>query len=233
MYERSYGYRYGEVADHSSAADIAKLIRRDVKQAQEEGFLPPHWSYSVRSETFAGGCSIDVSVKDCADAWQECDGGQKCRNVWCAARNDPRYAHAAERHQMLTDEADAAKMTLERIHNAYNHDGSEIQVDYHDVRYYGTVTFESADSAQWRKKHAEAQAANKAARENGEIVGKVTNCKRDGSRVTHALVQTTAGNKVLACGSRAWRGAMIFKAADDATVTCSRCAKRVAAMRES
>jgi len=34
MYERSYGYRYDEAERYSSPGEIAKLIRRDVKQAQ-------------------------------------------------------------------------------------------------------------------------------------------------------------------------------------------------------
>lgn len=142
MYERSYGYRYAELGEHPTTATIARAMRADIKQAKAEGLLPAHWFYSVRSETFAGGSAVEITVKRCADAWQPCDGGIACRNVWCAAHNDSRYAHAAETHQVLTEDAEAARMTLERIHNAYNHDGSEIQVDYFDVRYYGGVQFD-------------------------------------------------------------------------------------------
>lgn len=142
MYERSYGYLYESLGERPDVADIAKAIRADIKQAQKEGLLPTRWKYSVRSRRYSGGCAIDLDVRDCADAWTVCDGGQKCRNVWCAARNDPVYAHAAETHRIMTDEGEAARMTLERIHGAYNHDGSEVQVDYFDVRYYGVVQFE-------------------------------------------------------------------------------------------
>jgi len=232
MYERSYGYRYAELGDHPSAAEIAKAIRADIKQAVSEGLLPARWSYSVRSDSFSGGKSVDVRVQDCADAYRLCDGGQGCRNVWCAARNDPQYAHGATPHNVLTEEAEAAKMTLTRIHNAYNHDGSEIQIDYFDVRYYGIVDFESADSANFRRAEKERLAAKKAARASGTIVGKATNYKRDGSRVTHLVVQTD-DNKVLACGSRSWRGSMIAKATDDTEVTCSRCAKAAGRMASS
>lgn len=239
MYERSYGYRYAELGDHPSAADIARVVRADIKQAQSEGLLPTRWSYSVRSDTFAGGCSVDVEVKDCPDAWMECPGYRPdtkhdhadgawtatgCGNYWCKAAYPDKAG--AEPHQILTEEASVAKMTLERIHNAYNHDGSEIMVDYFDVRYYGTVTFEDPQSAEWRKKWAEEKAAKKAAKEAGEVVGRVQNYKRDGSRVVHVLIQTPDGRKVLACGARIWRGATFGKAADDAPVTCSRCAKK-------
>lgn len=228
MYERSYGYRYEEITKYSSPAEIAKVIRTDVKQAQQEGLLPARWSYSVRSDSL----SIDVEVRDCPDAWRPYDGGADCRNVWCAARNDPQYAHAATPHEVLTDEAAAAKMTLERIHNAYNHDGSEIQTDYFDVRYYGHVNFEDASSADFRKQETERLATRKAEREAGRVIGKVTNYKRDGLPVTHLLVEipilngTKPTRKALACGARSWRGSNMGLAHDDAVVTCSRCAKR-------
>lgn len=234
MYERSYGYRYAELGDHPSAAEIAKAIRADIKQAQAEGLLPARWTYSVRSDTYSGGQSVDVKVQDCPDAWKLCDGGHGCRNVWCKARNDPEYAHGATDHYVLTDEAEAAKMTLERIHRAYNHDGSEIMVDYFDVRYHGVVTFEDASSAAFRVQEQARLAERKAAREAGTVVGRVTNYKRDGSRVTHLVVEIptpdghTPTRKALACGARSWRGAMIVPAADDAPVTCSRCARKLA-----
>lgn len=225
MYERSYGYRYEEITKYSSPTEIAKVIRADVKQAQAEGLLPAHWSYSVRSNSL----SIDVEVRDCPDAWRPCNGGTDCRNVWCAARNDPAYAHAATPHQVLTDEASAAKMTLERIHNAYNHDGSEIQTDYFDVRYYGRVSFEDADSASFRKREAERLAAKKQARESGQVIGRIANYGRDERSVVHVVVKTPEGKEVLACGARVSRSGFRQRVADGATVTCSRCAKKIEA----
>jgi hypothetical protein len=229
MYERSYGYRYAELGDHPSAADIAKAMRADVKRAVSEGLLPAAWSYSVTSESFAGGRAVNLDVRDCPDAYELCDGGAGCRNVWCAARNDPRYAHGAGPHHVLTAVAEAAKMTLERIHNAYNHDGSELQVDYHDVRYYGHVEFETLDGYAFRMQERQRLEERKRAREGGRIVGRVRNYKRDGGQVTHVLVETTDGRKALACGARSWRGSLLSRVADDAEVTCSRCAKRFAA----
>jgi hypothetical protein len=219
MYERSYGYRYNEVDGRPT--DIAKVVRRDIKQAVGEGLLPARWTYSVRSDSL----SVDVAVRDCPDAWKECDGGRDCHDVWCAARNDPKYAHAAKPHQVLTDEAAAAKMTLERIHNAYNHDGSEIQTDYFDVRYYGIVSFETPDSAAFRLREAERLAAKKSARENGETVGKIANHGRDGRATVHVLVRTAEGKQVLACGARVSSYGFRQRVADDTEVTCSRCAK--------
>lgn len=222
MYERQYGYRYDEVSG-ATCGDIAKMVRRDIKQAQEEGLLPSRWSYSVRSDTN----SISVEVRDCLDAWRDCDG-LNCHNVWCSARNDPAYAHASDLHQVLTEEGEAARMTLERIHNAYNHDGSELQSDYFDVRYYGGVSFEDAHSADFRKREVERLAVKKAARESGEVVGRIANYGRDArSVVVHVVVKTPEGKEVLGCGARVSRYSFRQGVADDAVVTCSRCAKRV------
>lgn len=157
MYERSYGYLYEELDHYPSTADIARAIRTDVKQARAEGLLPDRWTYSVRSSNFAGGCAVDVMVKNCPDAWQQCDGmevgtrrqlsthttvGRSCGNVWCKAGGEYKDHPSASYHQVLTEEAMAAKMTLERIHGAYNHTGSDVQTDYFDVRYYGSVSFD-------------------------------------------------------------------------------------------
>lgn len=226
MYERSHGYRYAELGEHPTPAQIAAAVRQDIKQAVTEGLLPERWSYSVRSESYSGGCSVDVRVQDCGDAWKPCDGGAKCRNVWCAARRDPNYAHAAEQHEVMTDEAESARMTLQRIHGAYNHDGSEVQVDYFDVRYHGHVEFEKAWDAEFRAEEKARLAAKKAARETGRVVGRVANYKRDGSKVTHLLIETPDGKQVLGCGAGIYRRSLVGRVADDAALTCSRCAKR-------
>lgn len=220
MYERSFGYRYAELGDHPATTDIAKAIRADIKQAKEEGLLPARWTYSCRADH---GTSIDVEVKDCPDAWQPCDGS--CHDVWCKARRLPEYAHAAAEHETLTEEAKVAKMTLERIHGAYNHDGSEVQVDYFDVRYYGHVEFEDARSYDFRIREAERMAAKKAAREAGKRVGYYVNYSRDGRQMVHVAIETPEGKIVLACGARTYRSGLGGLSKRDHEVTCSRCAK--------
>lgn len=175
MYERSYGYKYAEGGKLDTAA-IAKLIRADIKTAVREGILPERWAYSVRIDRFSGGSSIDVRVKSCADAWQACPGykiGSRhdlpsggwtatgCGNPWCKAGGQHKDLPDAEYHDVLTEEASVAKLTLERIHNAYNHDGSDSMVDYFDVNYYGTVKFQTAWSARFEAKEKARKAARK------------------------------------------------------------------------
>lgn len=179
MYERSHGYKYDE-GGNLPTVQIAKLIRADIKTAISEGLLPARWTYTVRSHSFSGGSSIDVGVKNCADAWMPCPGykiGTKhdlpgggwtatgCGNVWCKVGGLHKDLPGAEEHDVLTEEALAATMTLERIHSAYNHDGSESMVDYFDVNYYGTVGFQTSWSARFEADEKARKQARKAARD--------------------------------------------------------------------
>ena len=159
MYERSYGYLYNQLGEYPTAAQIAKAVRTDIKQAVTEGLLPSRWSYSVASDTFSGGRSVDVVVRDCPDAWahdpdtclatrREHGEGELTGCLLCA-----------DRKRMLSGEAEAADMTLKRIHDAYNHDGSDITTDYFDVRYYGQVRFETVHEQARRGKEKARKAA--------------------------------------------------------------------------
>ena len=136
MYERDYGYKYDE-AKNLSVVDIAKLMRADVKQAKAHGLLGKDVKVSIRTERFAGGAAINIVIT-MPDAWiaqddSKCAVGSMCEGMgWHHNRCDA-AAH-------LSDEAEAAKMTVQRIHDAYNHDGSDAQIDYFDVNYYGSVT---------------------------------------------------------------------------------------------
>ncbi len=222
MYERSYGYRYDEAS--GTAADIAKRIRADIKQAVEEGLLPNRWRYSVRSDSFSGGQSIDITVKGCADAWKDCDRSS-CPNPWCAHGGIHRDLAGATAHDILTDEAEAAKMTLQRIHTAYNHDGSEIQTDYFDVRYYGQVNFQDARSAEFEASEKARKAARKAATEAAATERRVVRVYgRGGKSTTHYAVEVDGKSRLL-CGATLWRSSVVGRA-DGADVTCSRCAKK-------
>lgn len=140
MYERSYGDKY----DRSlSTTEIAKRIRADIKAAVEAGELPGKpVTYSVISRYFSGGSSIDVTAR----------GILGSRVAGEEAERDNR--REGKRWPWLTDEARAVMAVLERIHDAYNHNGSEIQVDYFDVNYYGSVEIETEETAAFREREA-------------------------------------------------------------------------------
>ena len=167
MYERSYGSKYAE-GKNLPLSGIARLIRRDIKAAVNAGELPGSTkNYSVRTQTYAGGGSINVLATGLDGMWTDCTGivpgsesglsARTCPNHWCAANNDSPHA---ERHQVLSVEGQRVKRVLNAIHGAYNHDGSEVMVDYFDVNYYGSADIEDA----WRARSRAAEKARKAAR---------------------------------------------------------------------
>lgn len=222
MYERSYGYKYEEAAD-KYGAELAKLIRADIKQAIGEGLLPAKWKYSVQTRHGSMMQAIDVTVKGCADAWKPCDR-RTCADPWCKSGGMHRELEGAKDHEILTDEADAARMTLERIHSAYNHDGSEIQTDYFDVRYYGQVHVQDARSATFEAAEKARKAAKKQAIEAATDVKVVRVYGRQKS-TTHYAAEID-GKVRLVCGAQLWRSSVVSLVPDGTAVTCSRCAKK-------
>lgn len=247
MSERAYGYKYDEMSGkYLTAAEIAKLMRRDIKQAIDDGLLPAAGKYRVRVDNYAGGRSIDITVQDFPNAWEECDGykaGQPrvagrgrdlCPQYFCAARVElcGETRPGAEIHQRLTEEAEAAQLTLERIHSAYNHDGSDSMVDHFDVNYYGQVSFETAGGAAFRaqeaeKKAARRQAINEVAAESG-AARRVLIYGSGGRKQTVHDAVTVNGRERLVCGATLWSHSVLWPAAGS-ELTCSRCAKREAA----
>jgi len=177
-------------------------------------------TYSVRCDNYSGGRSIDITVGNWPEAWQDCDGyapgsgdrlsgrgRELCRDYFCAAALalTGQTRPGAQTHQVLTEEAQAAKMTLERIHGAYNHDGSDIQSDYFDVNYYGSVGFEDARSAEFRQREAVRKAARRhtidaaAAAETKRVIV----WGRGGKRTVHDAVDVNGRIKLL-CGAQLW-----------------------------
>lgn len=120
--QRAEGARYQETK-HLSCVEVAKLIKRDIREAQRAGRLPAG-KVSVRSN----GRSIDAKLTP-ADP----------RALVCAnhARDMARgYGNGA--HLCPSDApCRATQRTLDAIHFAYNYDGSDVERDYFDVRYYG------------------------------------------------------------------------------------------------
>ena len=133
---------YGAKYDHEhrlSTTDIAKLIRQDIKLARKVAKMaaapgslavadpiadaPAEVKFSVRSQYFSGGSSIDIHICGIPQAW-----GWETR--------EDRYGYMTE---MATPALAALAREIKSIMDAYNHDGSDIQSDYFDVRFYGSV----------------------------------------------------------------------------------------------
>lgn len=149
--ERIYGPKYHATKDLTKV-QVAALIRADIKAAVAARELPP-LVYSVKTHLYSGGGSIDVRVRG-----------------FEAPRKGPRFpvvAPAFARGETdgrsgtdyrLTPEARLILEKLKAMMDAYNYDGSDIQTDYFDVRFYGDASFD------WREEQAQRErlAAEKA-----------------------------------------------------------------------
>lgn len=120
LYERSCGYRYDR--DRTVKEDAA-LIRADIRTLAKAGMLPADWKYSVRFERASMCKSIDVTATSPRPIYVN-DPADTARGLtlWSSA---------------LTEEAAAVHNALDDLHNAYNHDGSDLSSDYFDVKFYG------------------------------------------------------------------------------------------------
>jgi hypothetical protein len=104
---------------YRKAKDIAADIRSDLKAAQKDGTIPADVKISVRTRTYAGGRAIDVTLSGWAqDRIREGEGFY------------------------MTPEADRVQRAVNHIREAYNRNASDPMVDYFDVDYYGSVTWD-------------------------------------------------------------------------------------------
>ncbi len=146
VYEKTYGSKYAATKG-LNRVELAKLIRLDIKAAIKAGELPKG-TYGVTCESYAGGGSINVKIKS-FEVTSLYNPEHLALEV-----SDPHYRYPhIERY---SPEAKKAIDTLTAIHSAYNYDGSDVQSDYFDVRYYGHVELD------WKYEEAR-QAAETAA----------------------------------------------------------------------
>jgi hypothetical protein len=143
--ERTYGKNY--VHDYRvSTVEIAAMIRSDLKVRRNLGKklaghaedsvslavrdviadAPASIKFSIRSQYFSGGSSIDITIKGVPVEW-----GWEIDPLY-----DP-YDTWHSRKYVETAALRALKAEVESVQQSYNHDGSDSMVDYFDVRFYG------------------------------------------------------------------------------------------------
>jgi hypothetical protein len=86
----------------------------------------PACKYGVRIQRFAGGCSIDVTVKGYGPVYSP---------DW--------FENGGSRYM---DDANAFLKSLEGLANQWNFDGSEPESDYFHVNYYCHVDFDGDET---------------------------------------------------------------------------------------
>jgi hypothetical protein len=130
MYEISYGWKYERSLD---VAEIAKRIRQQIKNAIAAGALP-QLQASVKISRFAGGQSIDIRVVKAS--FQVLNHERVL-----VEHEQPHTFFPTAHYPIYTLHAVAALKQLQSMLDAYNYDGSEIQVDYHNVNFYGHAEY--------------------------------------------------------------------------------------------
>ena len=112
-------------------AEVAKLVRADIKAAVASGELPEGSVASVRIQRFAGGKSITAVLA-----------------IPGVVRLSPEETEAGRSNRVpkpwLTRVAYNAEAAVERIVEAYNYDRSDSQSDSFNVRFYAHVSVEGA-----------------------------------------------------------------------------------------
>ncbi|MEU3452253.1 hypothetical protein ABZ671_01220 [Micromonospora sp. NPDC006766] len=140
-YDRWYGEKYAGTR-HLPLTDIAKLIRAEVKLARKLakmtatpgavkvadpiGDAPTGIKVSVRTRH---GNSIDVRLTNIPDEWG-----------WT---EEPDDSYIDRRYRLVpTPALQAFARAIKEVMDSYNYDGSDVQTDYFDKRFYGGVSNE-------------------------------------------------------------------------------------------
>lgn len=134
MYETTYGEKY-EATKKLTSTEVVALIRADIKAAVKAGELPPA-KYSVRKDSYSGGWSVRIRVSDLPFLEHDTD------HIAAVAENRS-HAHLSAGGNRQNVGVLAVEQRLERIAADYNYDGSDIQTDYFNVRFYCSVSFDS------------------------------------------------------------------------------------------
>lgn len=163
MATRVYGPKAHTITLTHTAADIAKLIRTDLKAAVDAGELPATFGYRVTSEQGSTSEAINILVTGASDNW-----------LYTTEK-----AYTGVELRVHSEAAIALQRKIEEIRTAYGWDGSDIQSDYFDVRYYGSVRIESESHARYRVQEAERRKALTAYNKWSKAGGKLRRVKAD------------------------------------------------------
>lgn len=106
---------------YRDAAQIAKDIRADIKDAKKTGRIPADVKVSVKTRKYAGGQAIDCTLS----GW-----GAEVIYTGTGYERD------------LTPIARQIITIVEGIRESYNRDNSDPYTDYYDVTYYGSTDWD-------------------------------------------------------------------------------------------
>lgn len=137
MNAHTIGSKYAETQD-LDIAEVAKLVRKDLKAAIKAGQLPTDAKFSVRIDRYSMGQSLDVRV-----TLLDRPARVAIDDPRSSVHNDPRYVDHPAR--LATTEAANITSTITAIIAAYNYDDSDHTTDYYHVRFSADVTVKGAE----------------------------------------------------------------------------------------
>lgn len=145
----STGAKYTGYRD---AVQVAKDVGADLKAAYQVGLLPPGTEVSVQVRKYAGGQSLDLTVRGMRDAdLYEPAGEDGFRNMSWYAKD--------------------VQALVGRVAGSYNRRDVDTMADYFNVTYHCNMRIEDERSARWRaadKDRRAAQATWRAAQRGGQ-----------------------------------------------------------------
>lgn len=113
-------------------AQVAKLVRADIKAAKKAGTLPASLETSVRISRFAGGSSLSITVTAAPVQIHASD---------YMAHHVRTKGHQHWEGERFTPQARALLAKLEAIGGEYNRTDRDSQADYHNTNFFLHVDF--------------------------------------------------------------------------------------------
>lgn len=138
------GSKYKETK-HLDVAQIAKLVRGEIKAAVKAGTFPKGLKASVRIERYSGGQSINVRIENFGEGVVALN---PARVKW---EMDNPHAYPGGAPERMTVGAKRILAEIESMLQAYNFDDSDIMTDYFHVRFYGHASVDWEYEAEARK----------------------------------------------------------------------------------
>lgn len=144
-YNNFYGSEYEKFP---TVKEVAASVRKVLNAATKDAASPMFGAkVSVRYETFSGGCAIRTNISTDQHAvhvwnsWEDNDPATVCTicGIQLIKARSDRYTKP-----WLTDLGFAMHEFASGLLIVHNHDRSDIQTDYFDVRFYGQVNVENA-----------------------------------------------------------------------------------------
>ena len=123
-----------EATQDLDIADIAKLVRKEIKAGVKSGSLPAALRTSVRISRYSMGQSLSVTITELGTL-----GANPARVKWDM---DNPHAYPGEAPHRYTAVAVETIEALEAMVKAYNYDDSDSQTDYYNVRFSGSVSID-------------------------------------------------------------------------------------------